>query len=80
MRLIRLDQGPAVVLRIREPDGVVIAVCGRLADDELRSLASAVLSPAEYDELRSSLHLDRTARPGSGRNRDGIEIPPIFRN
>lgn len=57
MRLVRLDQAPAAVLRIREPAGVVVAVCGRLAEDELDSLASAVLSPAEYDELYSSLHL-----------------------
>lgn len=57
MRLVRLDQAPAAVLRIREPAGVVVAVCGRLAEEELDSLASAVLSPAEYDELRSNLHL-----------------------
>lgn len=57
MRLVLLDQEPAAVLRIRQPAGVVVAVCGRLAEDELNSLASAVLSPAEYDELRSSLHL-----------------------
>lgn len=57
MRVVRLDQAPAAVLRIREPFGVVVAVCGPLAEDEVDSLASAVLSPAEYDELRSSLHL-----------------------
>lgn len=71
MRVVRLDQAPAAVLRIREPAGVVVAVCGPLAEDELNSLASAVLSPAEYDELRSSLNLidDRAARDELATNR-----------
>jgi hypothetical protein len=63
VRLVRLPSTPAVVVRIRDPGGVVVAIPDRIETEQLRTLASAVLSPAEYDELHYVLGLSPDTAP-----------------
>jgi hypothetical protein len=62
MRVIRLADLP-VMVHIRRPDEVLVAVPTRLPEDDILAMASVVMSRDEFAELAGSLVRGHDSRP-----------------